>query len=264
VPEPIRLSSKRVDKELERLKVVVKAAGMNISHRQNILGRYTRVLEPEFLAETVVAKIEAELMAEIEKEMLSDPRTAILVQGKDGRQIQEKRKGQFKKVPKLDDGSHRNSPVKIDIKKDRDGEVRMTVKLNHPLYIVMHSGTRPHSIRPVGGMHVFPTAEAVAAGVAKSTGGAGGGFHSEFTPYDLQKLKSIPWWGKVDGKRVRFKIAYPAPIPAYPRSGPEFGRAGNTGFGAPHPFIAVSWRRVTRRLRDRYQRILTNKMKSGV
>jgi hypothetical protein len=259
MPESIRLSRQRVGSELERLKVVAKAVGIDINFRKNPLARYTRVLEPEFLIPNVVDKIKAELLAEIEKEMLSDPRTAILVQGKNGSQIYEKRRGRKKIVPRLDDGSRKNSPVRVYTAVDTNKEIRLIVKLNHPLYVVMHSGTRPHSIIPTGGVHVFPTMEAIRAGKA-----SGALPHDELTPYGLQRLRNIPWSGKGDdGKRVRYKIAYPAPIPAFPISGPSFGRTGDTGYSEPKPFVQIAWRRVTRRLRDRYKRILTQQMRSG-
>jgi hypothetical protein len=258
----VRLGTKKARRILESLKVGLNQGPSRFSTRGNPLADYTAAFSPEFLIESFLEEVRSELLEEIRVDMLKDPRTASLANGIGGKQISEKRGGNWKKVPepgankfkrvtRRSVGKGRASePIRLEILQVNEQEVKLTVRLDHPLYVVMHFGSRPHSIPPVGGIHVFPTKEYTDVHGPSTT------------PYNITKLKSIPWQNPQD-KSVPFKKVLKGPIPPTLRSGPNFGRTGSTGFQPPIPFVQRPWRRVIGRKRSQLARLITKKMKAG-
>lgn len=257
---------------LEQLQVVANVdtpvlAG-KIDFRKNILADYTAAFSSDFLDSGVLALIAHELEDEILLEMRKDRRTARLADGLEGKLIGEKRRGVWKQIPKarvetrFGEGfrtplvGSQEAPIRIEIfpNPDHDG-VTLTVQLQSPLYIVMHSGTRPHDVPPIGQYHVFPTQELIARRPEAA--------YSKYGP-QFFNLRSVPWR---DAGGPRTEVSYEQDAQGHGRRRMRPVRLKgltthlpSPGFEPGVPFVTISWRRVIRRNRNRTQQTITRRM----
>ena len=261
MPKSVRLAAQQVDQILRKLAVVGNKGQSSIDFRRNILGDYSAAFDPEHLQDAFLEQIRTQLLQEIIDEMKKDPRTARLADGVRGAQISEKRGGNWRKVPrpriqttktKSKSVAKGRAPIQINIYQVGENEARLSVRLTDPLYIIMHSGSRPHFIPPVGRMHVFPTSEAIARyGPYKES------------RYNLTRLEAIPWYDP-QNKTVPFKKVSLKPIPPTAGYGKRHGRTGDTGFRHPKPFVTEPWRRVIRRNKRRLKKVITQRMRGNL
>jgi hypothetical protein len=255
---------------LERLGVVLSVdepglAG-RLDRRKNPLADYKSAFSNQTLLHALTL-IKAELIEEIKNEMQGSKLTRRLLDGVDGQPIEEKRRAVWQEVPKpklaeLERDTVRaivlgeeSEPILLQIIEKADGDVSLTVRLNHPLYIMAHSGARPHPVPPDKEFHVFPS-EALLAKNERAQ-------YSKYGP-KLFDLREVPWREKEGPhtyieqyrnkkgvwlskrRRTRLKLLTRNPLPAGPLGG--------------HPFLRNAWYRVIARYRYRTMELITKRM----
>lgn len=270
----LRQDVEEVKNAVEVLNVVanVERPGLSgkINFNKNILADYTAAFSADFLQQNVLTLIVDELLEEILIEMRKDRRTARLADGLQGKIISEKRSGVWAKVPRpkiqvlKGQGSRtpifggEKSPIRIE-SFVQNGQVTLTVQLQSALYIVMHSGARPHNVPPINVFHVFPTKELL-------TQFAGQYPNAKYSKYgkDFFNLRSVPWRAK-GGPRTSVEFERDAKGNWRRRLRPVRLKGitkmiPSPGFGPAVPFVTVAWRRVIRRNRDRTMATITRRI----
>lgn len=272
MPSSVRFQMDQIAEALERLGVVLSVSDRDleskISFRPNILGAYSTALSNRFLMENVLELMRQELIDEILKEMRLDKRTKRLADGISGEEIQEKRGGNWKDVPKPSVSnqtrvvrsrtiSGSGSPITLEILDRGEGEFALVVQLNHPLYIVMHSGARPHMVPPRNHIHVFPSRELIAQDARAALSRYGPKFFD---------LRPVPWRDKNSPRyyQERYRSTYTdrwlykwraKPLKLFTRD-PIPGAAI-----AKNLFLQRAWRRVIARARRRLPQTITARMR---
>lgn len=270
MPRAYRTDIEELKNGLEQLRVVLSVSDPHlagkIDFRRNILADYTAAFSAEFLTTQILNLIAVELQEEILKEMRKDRRTARLADGIANQPIQEKRRGTWRTVPKPEVeglvGSQfrtplfgdESSPIRIEVFAEGDQAV-LTVQLQDPLYIIMHSGARPHNVPPINQFHVFPTRELIARRPEAE--------YSKYGPHFF-RLRSVPWREKngprtertyEQDRRGRWRLRLrPVALKRVMRELPS------PGFGPRVPFITLAWRRVITRNRRRTQETITRRL----
>ena len=238
-----------------------------LDFRKNLLDDYTAAFSARFISDQFIQLLASELFEEILKEMRKKKSTSRLADGLEGQAIAEKRRGLWKRVPKprletfKQEGfrtpifGDENSPIRMEVFTEGEDSITFAVALQHPLYIIMHSGARPHNVPPQDQYHVFPTKELIA-----QTPDAA---YSKYGP-DFFTLRSVPWRAK-DGPRTdetrerdrhgkwRTRLR-----PVRLKWLTTLLPAGNL---EGHPFLGLAFRRVVERNKDRLPKTITERIR---